>query len=122
MGFTLVAAQKPIGPYPAGAPAAASLALAMVAMDASNGNEVALTGHEIVIFQNTDTNPHTITILSVADSRGRSQDITAYSIAGGTLAMFSFLSGTEGWQQGDGDAHFQTSSALIFMAALYVQR
>jgi hypothetical protein len=91
-------------------------------MDASNGNEVPLTGHEIVIFQNTDASAHTVTLLSVPDSRGRSEDITAYSIPAGALAMFSYLSGTEGWQEGDGNAHFNTSSALVFMAALYVQR
>jgi hypothetical protein len=121
MPFTLIAPQTPKGPYIA-APAALALAITLAAMDAANGNEFALTGHEVLIIQNPDTAAHTITLNSSPDSRDRSQDITAYNIPAGGFMAFSYLSGTEGWEQTDGTAHVTPSSALLLAAVLYVQR
>src|SRR5580704_17742598 len=113
MPFTAVVPITPIGPYPASV-GALDLAALFVACDASNGNWFPVTGHEILELRNTDASAHTVTITSVADSRNRPDDITAYSIPGGADAIFSFLGGIEGWQQTDGTVHFTASSALIF--------
>lgn len=121
MTVTLVGAQTPKGPYP-GAVNAGDLDAVETACDASNGNAFALTGHEILVLRNTDTAPHTVTISSTADSRGRTLDITAYSIAAGKTSFFSFLSGQEGWKQVDGTAHILASDVSVKMHVLRVQR
>jgi hypothetical protein len=118
----LLASQVPVGPYIAGAPVGGSLDLVKSASDASLGNSFKLTGHEVLLAENTDSGAQTITITSSADAKGRSQDITAYSIAAGKTAAYSFLSGQEGWIEGDGTCHVMTSSALVKLTVLYVQR
>ncbi len=121
MSFTALTPITPVGPYPASV-GAGSLTAAFVACDASNGNSFPLTGHEILELRNTDTASHNVTINSVADSRNRPDDITAYAIAAGVDVAFSFLSGIEGWQQTDGTVHFTAASALIFARVIIAQR
>ena len=60
MARTLINSQTPVGPYP-GSVSAGELALAFTVADTSNNNEFALSGHELLLAWNTDTNPHTIT-------------------------------------------------------------
>lgn len=117
---TSITAQTPLGPYP-GAVSAGQLALTFTAADNVNGNSFALTGHEILIVDNTDVGAQTVTITSVADSRGRTQDVTAYSMAAGTFAAFSFRGGTEGWKQSDGTVHITASAAAVKFAIIYAQ-
>jgi len=118
----LLNSQIPNGPYISGAPAGGSLDLVKAASDASLGNSFKLTGHEVLLAENTDSGAQTITITSSPDAKGRSQDITAYSIAAGKTMAYSFLSGQEGWIEGDGTCHVMTSSALVKLTVLYVQR
>jgi hypothetical protein len=122
MTATLINSQKPLGPYIAGAPVATSLNVVETAGDVANGNRFTLSGHEILLAHNTDTGAHTLTITSSADTKGRSQDITAYSIAAGKIAMYSFLSGQEGWIEGDGTCHVTVDDATLKLAVLYAQR
>ena len=117
---TLLTAQTPTGPFP-GTVSAGQLALTFSAADNVNGNAFALTGHEILIVDNTDAAAQTITITSVPDQYNRSQDVTAYSLPAGTFAAFSFRGATSGWKQTDGTVHFTASAATIKFAVIYAQ-
>jgi|SRR5665213_3128779 len=122
MSQTNIATQTPVGPYPAGgAVAALGLDLVWTAADASNGNKFPFTGKEVLLVQNTDTGSQTVTLTSVADSRGRSDDVTAYAVAAGVISAFNFRGGAEGWQQpSDQSVHLAASSALIKYAILRI--
>lgn len=122
MTLTALTPIAPLGPYPGAALIAGALAAAFAACDAANGNDFPLTGHEILELRNTDTAPHTVTISSSPDSRGRTADITAYSIPASADVAFSFLSGTEGWLETDGTCHFTASSALVFARIIIAKR
>lgn len=121
MGRTAIAAQTPLGPYP-GSVSAGALALTFTAADTTNNNEFALSGHEVLVAQNTDAADQTITLHSTADSRGRTADIATYSIPAGAFAFFSFLAGTEGWIESDGNCYIDASSANVKFAVLYCKR
>lgn len=121
MTAVLLNAQIPKGPYP-GAVSAGDLTLTMAASDASLGNSFKLTGHEVLLWWNSDSGTHHITLTSTADSRGRSADITSYAIATLVHGAFSFLSGQEGWIETDGTCHVMTDDATVKLAVLYVQR
>lgn len=91
---------------------AGDLTLPVSAMDAANGNSFIATGREVLIFQNTDSASHTITITSVADKLGRSDtSLTAYSIAANAYAAIQ-MKELSGWQSG-GIVTLTTTSALV---------
>jgi hypothetical protein len=102
---------------------AGQLTLTPTAMDAANGNSFAATGREVLVFENTDTSAHTVTISSVPDSLGRSDtSLTTYSIpaavggASGVAAIqMKFLTG---WLQTNGLIYLATSSALVKVSVL----
>jgi hypothetical protein len=102
---------------------AGQLTLTTTAMDASNGNSYVATGRETLLFENTDTAAHTITITSVPDSLGRSDtSLTSYSIpaaSGGAsgLAVIQ-MKWLPGWLQTGGTIFLATSSALVKCAVL----
>ena len=97
---------------------AGDLTVTPAAMDASNGNSFPLTGSEILLFQNTDSSPHPITISSVADALGRTDtSLTTYSIAANTIAMIQ-INTLIGWSQPGALMFLATSSALIKVAVL----
>lgn len=109
----------PVGPYPATVGALA-LNFAFTAADASNGNSIALTAHEVLLAYNSDTGSHTITFTSAADLQGRTQDITSYALGAGLYAVFNYRGGLNGWKQGDGTAHVTANDATVKFAVLYV--
>jgi hypothetical protein len=119
MPFTAVTPTVPLGPYPAGGVVGATaLNLTETACDTVNGNSFPLTGREILILHNTGASAYTVTISSVADSKGRADDIAAYSIPAGTIAVFSFRGGLEGWGQTDNTVHVTASNASVKMTVL----
>lgn len=119
MPLTVIASQTPKGPFISGQPAADSLDLAMVAADVSNGNKFTLSGHEVLLMQNTHaTTAYTVTITSVPDHEGRSQDVTSYLLQAGDIALFSFVGGTEGWKQTDGTIHIAANNAAVKFAVI----
>lgn len=117
---TALTPQSPLGPYP-GTVSAGQLAFTFAASDNVNGNSFPCTGHEVLLVDNTDAASQTITISSVADQFGRTQDITAYSMAAGTFAVFNFRGGCTGWKQTDGTVHILTSAATVKVAVLTIQ-
>ena len=60
---------------------------------------IACNGREIILAWNTHAaDPYTITILSEDDEKGRSEDISAYSLAAGEIAVFGVgLTKSSGW-------------------------
>jgi hypothetical protein len=115
---TSIADQVPLGPYQTTVGSGA-LAITFTAADTTNGNSFPMTGHEVLIVYNTDSSAHTITINSVADQLGRTNDITSYSVAATSHAAFNFRNGITGWQQpSDLTVHLQANSADIEFAIL----
>lgn len=97
---------------------AGDLAITPVVMDASNGNSFVPSGREVLIFQNTDSAPHTVTITSVADKLGRTDStLTSYSIPANTIAAIQMREITP-WIQANGLVYLATSSALVKVAVL----
>lgn len=77
------------------------------AADATNLNQCRLTGREILIARNDHaTDAKTFTVTSVAHPiTGRTDDITAHSIAAGVSVMVGPLA-PEGWRSTDGYLYF----------------
>lgn len=86
--------------------------LTMTAADATNKEQVAITGQELVIAHNTGASAYTVTISSVADDQGRTGDVATYSLAAGDYAIFGPF-GLEGWKQTDGKLYFEASNASV---------
>lgn len=112
-----IAVQVLKGPYP-GTVAANALDIAETAGTVA-GNSFKLTGREILVCRNTATGAAgTVTITSVADRKGRTADITAYSIGATEIAMF-FFGNREGWDSG-GVVNVTPSATTIKIAVVQV--
>lgn len=122
MTATALTVQTPKGPFISGQPSANALNITFAACDAVNGNSFPASGHELLILNNTDSGAHNVTITSQADTRGRTQDITAYSIAAGAFAMFAFVGSTEGWADGSGNITFTAADASVKAAVVKITR
>lgn len=79
----------------------------------------ACTGREILLAYNSGGSPYTITITSVDDQFGRSEDITAYSLAAGDYAVFGVgLTNSPGWKQTNGTIIVDVENAAVKWAVL----
>ena len=78
------------------------------------------TGRDIVMVQNTHaTNAYTVTITSIADEKGRTGDITTYSLAAGEIAMFGVgLTKSSGWINSSLQITITVSNASVKVAIL----
>ncbi len=94
--------------------------ITQLAADATNLNQIALTGREILIARNTHaTDPFTFTVSSTAHPvTNRTGDISAYSIAAGVEVMVGPLA-SEGWSQG-GYLYFQAEAADVVFKVIRV--
>ncbi len=88
--------------------------LALTAADVANKNQFLFRPRDLLIVQNTDAGAQTFTVSSVADRKtGRIEDITAYSLAAGEIAVVGpFLDG-DGWMQADGYIYVEASAATV---------
>jgi len=86
--------------------------LTMTAADATNKEQVALTGNELIIAHNTGASARTITVTSVVDEMGRTGDVSAYSLGAGEYAVFGPF-GTEGWRQTNSKLYFEANHAEV---------
>lgn len=83
----------------------------------ANGNYYQSSGNDLLVALNTDgALARTITITSVPDDKGRSKDITTYSIAAGKCAFFGPFK-TDGWST-CGKVFFQTSDPTLHVAVI----
>lgn len=89
MARTNLVAQTLPGAYPTLPISANTRDLTTNAIDIVNGNETTLVDSKtVVLLKNEDAGATTVTFTSVADTLGRTGDITAYSIGAGELAIF----------------------------------
>lgn len=93
------------------------VSLTFTAADATNKEQVALTGREIIIARNTGAGARTVTITSTADELGRTDDITADSIPAGEFHIYGPF-GLEGWEQTDGNLYFEAEHAEVTFAII----
>lgn len=85
------------------------------AADVSNLNAVRHTGRIALFAKNSDSAPHSVTVSSAKDSKGRTGDLT-YSVAA-TTESFLGLFPYDGWVQADGSLWFgSTASQISFLA------
>lgn len=101
------------GKYPT-----APVTLTATAADATNFEETAHTGREVIIFRNSGASSRNITITSVADNRNRSGDVT-FALAAGAIKAIGPL-GIEGWRQSNGMLYFQANHAEVLISVLRV--
>jgi len=113
-------ARTTISPISTPAPyAPSSNTLTFTAADDVNGNQVLLTGREIIIAYNSDSVDHTITVSSVACPHDRTGDATK-TIAAGEYELFQMFP-TLGWQQADGYLYFSSDSATVKFVVIKVR-
>lgn len=90
----------------------AGVTLTMTAADASNFNQFVANGNDLVVAHNTGAGGHTVTITSVADTYGRTKDITTEAITAGAYKIYGPLK-TDGWMQTDGKIYLAASSSEV---------
>src|SRR6266403_396314 len=117
MPKTALTVQQVVGPYPVLPLTALALAVTFAAADVANGNSFPVTGKEVILVQNTDAAPQTITLSSVADGLNRTGDVTAYSLPIGAFAAFC-PSQITGWKQADGNMYISAATATVKFAIL----
>lgn len=118
MARTAIAAQTPKGPYP-GTISANLLDIAFTAADNANGHTTPFVGNRmLVVARNSGAGARTITITSVADSHGRTGDVTAYSIGAGEYK--AFIVERDGWQQSDGALYHTAEHSEVLVAVLAI--
>lgn len=89
----------------------------MTAADVANYEQVTHDGAILVLAHNEDAGAQTVTITSIADERGRTGDITTYSLAAEDRAVFGPFD-LEGWEQADGKLYFAASSANVKLGVI----
>ena len=80
------------------------------------GETFACTGREILLIRN-DSGTNTVTITSVANAKGRSENLAAYEITGTEIAVWTGgLTLEKGWRQTDGTiiVNATTGTAVSF--------
>jgi len=118
MARTAITVQDITGPFKAVTAGSADFTFA--AGDSADGNYFTCTGRETVIVQNSDgANPYYVTITSVDDEKGRSEDITEYSLAAADFAVFGVgLTNEKGWKQTSGQIYIDVENAAVLVAVL----
>lgn len=106
----------PLGPYP-GVISAGQLTFVFTTADSVNFDQFNFTGRELIIVRNSTGGALTFTLESVADDRGRLQDITAYSLAAGAFGSFWTGQGLVGWN--NAGQFFLRSSASTMDYAIF---
>lgn len=111
--------QEPPSAYPSLPLAADDADVAFTAAGAAfaDGASYPMTGRELLLVRNANAGAQTISIDSVADTRRRTGDISAYSLAAGEIAAF-WINRTEGWRQSDGNLYFEASAADVEFAVI----
>lgn len=112
MPRTTTAAVVVPGPY-SGVPHAQ---LSLVAGDVANGNQVRLTGDQVLVAHNTGVGARTITIAS-SPLRGRTGDVTAFSIPAGQYRVFSKFP-QAGWAQSNGYLNVNVEHAEVLLGVI----
>ena len=118
MTVTALTVQTAKGPFDA--VTAGDLDFTFAAGATGDGNSYAITGKEILIAYNSDgANPYYITVSSVDDEKGRSTDITEYSLAAGDYAIITQgMTTSKGWIQTTGSINVVVENVAVQLAAI----
>jgi hypothetical protein len=101
--------QWPIG----GQPQALALDFVFTAMDSVNGNCIVMNGPLLLLF--TDSGSATMTISSVPDYLGRTNDVTAYAVGSGLFSAIYIP--VVGYRQTNGYLYLTASAATVKVVA-----
>jgi hypothetical protein len=100
--------------WPIGAqPNALALDFLFAAMDNSNGNCIVMNGPLLLLF--SDSGSNTMTISSVPDYLGRSNDVTAYAVGSGLFSAIYVP--VVGYRQTNGYLYLTASNAAVKVVA-----
>lgn len=114
MAATALTKTNAPGSYPT-----AGTAVTMNSADASNGNYFTMTGQELVLVMNSDAvTGYTWTLTSVANSRGRTKDITAEALAAGVWKVVGPFTAKDGWMQQGGGCLISGNNAAVKIAVI----
>lgn len=105
-----------LGGFPSPLALAGATAKTPVAADASNKEQVVLTGKEMVKMTNTGATPRAVTFTSVADAQGRTGDLTD-TIAPDKDAYYGPFP-MSGWMQSDGKLYFEAAHADVTVVVI----
>lgn len=93
------------------------LIVTMTAADAANKQMVRVTPGMLILVQNTGAGARNYTVTSVADSRGRTNDLGSAIAAGAIHILGPFKS--DGWRQAaDGQLYFEADNAEVKFAVI----
>jgi hypothetical protein len=82
------------------------------------GEKFVCTGREILLIKNI-TGSNTVTISSVPNDKGRSEDLAAYALTGTDIAYWTGgLTNSKGWKQTAGTILVTASSTDVAFAVL----
>jgi hypothetical protein len=120
MAETAITIQSVTAPF--AAVTAGSADFTFAAGDVANGNSFVCTGKEVLLAYNSDgANPYYVTISSVDDEKGRSEDITQYSLAAGDYAVFGVgLTNSKGWKDTGGLINIAVENVAVQVAVLRI--
>lgn len=120
MARTTLTARSISASHPTLQPTANSLDLAWTAANAADGEQVALTGKEIILIRNVHAaDPVNITVDGVA-LLGRSGSITNYVLQAGEVMVLMLP--VDGWRQtADGMLYLEASTTSAEYSVLKVQ-
>jgi len=115
---TALTVQQMLGPF--ATITAGLLDFTFAAGTVTDGDTFVCTGREILLFTNTEVAAaKTITIVSTADDIGRTQDITAYSLAAGDFGYHACgLTNAKGWKSTAGTIRITVEAATVKVAVL----
>ena len=102
------------GSYPT-----AGVSITWTSADASNKNQFTMTGNDLLLVRNGHASTaKTVTINSVADTQGRSLDITAESLGAGVTRVFGPFKNLVGWAQSGGVLNLEGEDNNIKFAVI----
>lgn len=121
MSRLAVTPKQTLGSYPSLPISAdgADFAFAAAGAAFADGASFVITGKELLLVRNGAVTAQTVTISSVADEKGRTGDVTTYSIGASEYAVFGPFK-KAGWAQAaDGNKlYFAASAATVEFAVL----
>jgi hypothetical protein len=118
MTATAIVVQQLLSPFPATPLTANSADLTFTALTVTEGDVFTCTGREVILIANGE-GTNTLTISSADDEKGRSEDITSYSLAANDHAVFSQgLTNSQGWKNSSSQIKLTPSSANILCAVV----
>jgi len=114
---TAIVVQQVKGPFDA--VVAGGFDFTWAASTLTDGDTFVCTGREVLLVQNTTAGALTITVTSVSDEKGRSGDITSYSVGANGFSIIPVgLTNSQGWKSAAGTVRITCSAITLKVAVL----